>query len=83
MDATQLSWYLESPYVTVIKKWQANHDGAVRDHYLLKSVREGAWGNVAFTDTYVTLADGKTYSSMHLLLNHGVDTKTMVCCRAR
>ena len=54
MDSVQLQWYLKHEQVEKLKQWQDQHDGVMCDHYLLRSTREGGYGEVAITDVYMT-----------------------------
>ena len=55
MDSVQL----KHEQVEKLKQWQDQHDGVMCDHYLLRSIREGGYGEVAITDVYITLPDGQ------------------------
>ena len=66
MDKSTFEWFLNTGYVEMLDEWYAEYDGVICKHYKIKSIREGAWGNVAYTDIYVTLADGLTYDSFRI-----------------
>ena len=81
MDSIELEWYLKHDQVEKLKQWKGEHDGVVCEHYLLKSKREGAYGEIAITDVYITLPDGKTYCSMKLWLTQAFEIGKHDCCK--